>query len=123
MKFVSRVATATLMFVLPALVLAATNLTGTWQGKMDAGGDAVFHIKADDKTIGGTMLGADGKEHPISDAKLDGDNISFNVASEWQGMPVKLIVTGKVSGDQMQLHIAADNGYWATDATVKRASK
>ena len=115
-----RVLPVALMLTFATAVLAATDLTGTWRGKMDAGGEAVLHIKADDKAIGGTMLGADGKDHPISDGKLDGDSISFTVATEWQGMPVKLIVTGKVSGEQMQLHIAADNGYWATDATVKR---
>jgi len=44
----------------------------------------------------------------------------MKVASQWQGQPVTLIVTGRVSGDDMQVHIAADNGYWATDAALKR---
>jgi hypothetical protein len=33
---------------------------------------------------------------------------------------VTLIVTGKVSGEDMQVHIATDNGYWSTDAALKR---
>jgi hypothetical protein len=44
----------------------------------------------------------------------------MNIATDWQGQPVILIVTGKVSGDEMQLHIASDNGYWSTEAAVKR---
>jgi hypothetical protein len=90
---------------------------------MDSGGDAVFHLKADDKGIGGSMVGADGKDYPISSGKLDGDKISLTVDSQWQGMAVKLIVTGTVSSDRMKLHIASDNGYWQTEATVKREAK
>ncbi|HEX7892993.1 MAG TPA: hypothetical protein VF447_02305 [Terriglobales bacterium] len=115
---------------LPAVValcavaaFAATDLSGTWSGPMSQGGEAVFHLKSDAKGLGGSMVGADGKDYPISAAKLDGENISMTVDSQWQGTPVKLMVTGKVSGEQMQLHIASDNGYWQTDATVKHQAK
>lgn len=121
---VSRSVVGLAVLLVPALLFAATDLTGTWSGPMANGaGQSVFHLTNDKAAIGGTMVGQSGKEYPISDGKLDGDNISFSVAFEWQGMPVKLLVTGKVSGEQMQLHIAADNGYWATDATVKREGK
>src|SRR5579884_2238167 len=117
---VLRLSTAISLSLIPALLFAATDLTGTWRGEMANGaGQSVLHLTNDKRAIGGSMIGRDGKEDSISDGKLDGDNISFSVASEWEGRPVKLRVTGKVSGEQMQLHIAADNGYWATDATVK----
>ena len=86
-------------------------------------GQAVLTLKSDNNVVTGTMLGIDGKEKPIIDGKLDGDNISLTVATEWQGSPMKLFVKGKVSGDQMQINIAADDGYWSTDATVKREAK
>jgi hypothetical protein len=108
--------------LIPSLVFGA-DLTGKWAGPMQTGGDAVFNLKFDNNAITGTMLGADGKEHPIVEGKVDADNISFTVNSEWQGNPVKLLVKGKVSGDQMQLNIATDNGYWSTDATVKKEAK
>lgn len=107
--------------VLPAVLFAA-DLTGKWSGPMQDG-QAVFTLKSDGNAITGTMLGIDGKEYPIVDSKLDGDNISFTVNSQWQGSPVKLFVKGTVSGEQMKLNIAADNGYWSTDATVKREPK
>jgi hypothetical protein len=47
----------------------------------------------------------------------------MTVAFEWQSQPVKLLVTGKLTGDDMQVHIAADNGYWSTDAALKRQPK
>jgi hypothetical protein len=111
------------MILCASLLFAATDLSGTWRGQMQAGGEAIFHLKSDDKGVSGSMVGADGKDYPISGGKLDGDKISMTVNSEWQGMPVKLLVTGKVSGEEMQLHIASDNGYWQTDATVKRDAK
>jgi len=117
-------------FIAPAFVVAcvvtafaATDLTGTWRGPMDTGGQAIFHLKTDDKGLGGSMVRADGKDYPVSSGKLDGDKISMTVDAKYQDMPVKLIVTGSVAGDQMKLHIASDNGYWQTDATVKREAK
>jgi hypothetical protein len=108
-----------LALLLPASLLAA-DITGKWTGPMQSGGDAVFDLKLDKGAITGTMLGYDGKPRPVSEGKLDGDSVSMKIASDWQGQQVTLIVTGKVSGDEMQLHLASDNGYWSTDATVKR---
>ena len=110
-----------LALIVPASLFAA-DVTGKWKGPMQSGGVALLSLKSDKDAVSGTMLGADGKEYPAT-GKLDGDNISLTVASEWQGQPVNLIVTGKVSGEQMQLHIVSDNGYWSTDANVKREGK
>ena len=104
--------------LLPTVMFAA-DLTGTWKGAMQSGGDAIFELKADKGAVTGNMLGQDGKKYPVT-GKLDGDSISLSVAFEWQGQPVTLLVTGKVAGDELPVHIAADNGYWGTDAALKR---
>lgn len=114
-------ATLFLVFMFSSLLFAA-DITGKWSGPMQDG-RAVFTLKSDNNAITGTMLGIDGKEYPIVEGKLDGQNISFTVASQWQGNPVNLLVKGTVSGEEMKLNIAADNGYWSTDATVKREPK
>ena len=44
------------------------------------------------------------------------------VASEYQGNPITLLVTGTVSGDTMNLKIQTEDGAWGTDAVVKRGS-
>ena len=112
-----------LAVLLPSLLFGA-DVSGKWRGPMRSGdGEAVLTLKSDNNTVTGSMLGVDGKEHPIVDGKLEGDNISLTVVTEWQGNPMKLFVKGKVSGDQMQINIAADNGFWSTDATVKRETK
>ena len=104
--------------LLPTALFAA-DLSGTWKGAMQSGGDAVFELKADKGVVTGNMLGQDGKKYAVT-GKQDGDNISLNVAFEWQGQPVTLLVTGKIAGDDLPVHIATDNGYWGTDAALKR---
>jgi len=109
------------LFLVPT-ALRAADLTGTWKGPMQSGGDTVFQLKADKDTITGNMLGREGKPYPVT-GKMDGDNVSMTVAFEWQSQPVTLLVTGKIAGDDMQVHIATDNGYWSTEASLKRQPK
>jgi hypothetical protein len=109
-----------LALVLLSTSLFAAEITGKWKGPMQSGGDALFDLKSEKGAVTGNMIGYDGKPYPVSDGKLDGENLSMKVAFEWQGQPVTLLVTGKVSGDDMQVHIATDNGYWSTDAALKR---
>lgn len=116
----SRVMSVLLSMILLSTLVLAADVTGRWKGPMQSGGDAVFDLKSDKGAISGTMLGYDGKPRPVSEGKLDGDTISMKIPTDWQGQPVTLVVTGKLSGDEMHLHIASDNGYWSTDATVKR---
>ncbi len=40
---------------------------------------------------------------PISDGSIKGDDISFTQAFEMQGNPVKIVYTGKVSGDEIKM--------------------
>lgn len=103
-------------------LLFAADITGKWTGGSDGGPQWVFNFKSDGSKVTGTMAGSDGKERPIKEGKLEGDAISFSVDSEWQGEPVKLVVTGKVSGDEMHLRIDREDGAWGTDAVVTRSS-
>jgi hypothetical protein len=124
MMRISRLLAPVLIGTFAISAVAATNLSGTWRGNMESGGVAPFHFTITDNKVEGTMRGADDKDHPISQGKLVGDKISLSVDTEWQGMPVKLLVNGTVSSDdEMKLHIASDNGYWSTDTVVKKEAK
>jgi hypothetical protein len=112
-----------LVTMLIAIPVFAADITGRWKGPMQSGGDSIFELKSEKAVVSGNMIGRDGRQYPVSDGKLDGDNVSMKVAFEWQGQSVTLIVTGKVAGEEMKLHIATDNGYWSTDADLKREAK
>jgi hypothetical protein len=104
-----------------ALVFAATDISGQWKGASDQGPEFTFNFTMDGGKLTGSMLSQEGKELPIQDAKLDGDNISFSVNSQWQGQPIKLVAKGKVAADGIQLSIGTDDGAWGTDVDLKRA--
>jgi hypothetical protein len=118
----NHVVAATVLVLLAFTCLAfGLDLCGKWTGKSGDGYPLVLTLKSEGAQISGTMLGADGKtEYPLKDTKLDGENLSFTVDSEWQGSPVQLTAKAKVAADQIQLHIEADNGYWSADATLVR---
>jgi hypothetical protein len=67
------------------------------------------------------MSGPNGEPRPITEGRLEGENISLTVASEWQGNPVKLLVKGKVAGNQMNLTVQSDGGDWSTTVALKKA--
>jgi len=100
-------------------LLFAADIGGKWTGASDQGPSFTFTFQADHDKLTGTMLSMEGKELPLVDGKLDGDNLSFSVTAEWQDQPIKLVATGKISGEQIQLHIGTEDGGWGTDVPLK----
>ncbi len=111
-----------ILLTLTTAILFGADLTGTWSGASDAGPNFVFTLKSADKALTGTMRGEGDKEFPISEAKVDGDNVAFAVNSEYQGNPVKLVFKGKVSGSEMHGHIGTDDDSWGTDLALRKAN-
>ena len=104
-------------------VLVAADISGKWAGKGEQGPGWVFNFKADGSKVTGTMQGADGKERPINDGKLEGDTLSFSVNSEWQGQAIKLVMKGKVSGEKIELRVDTEDGAWGTDLVLTRSTQ
>jgi hypothetical protein len=122
-KMLRTIAISVLLSLAPISSALAADVTGKWKGPMEGtGADVVLDLKTDGATITGTMSDSEGKPRPITKGSLDGDKISLTVASEYQGNPITLLVTGTVSGDTMNLKIQTEDGAWGTDAVVKRSS-
>ena len=122
-----RAASMCVLLLLALLTSAASALaadvTGKWKGPMEGtGADVVLDLKTDGGSVTGTMSDSEGKPRPITKGSLDGDKIALTVASEYQGNPITLLVTGTVSGETMNLKIQTADGAWGTDAVVKRSS-
>ena len=81
----ARIAVSVALLGILTSLLFAADVSGKWSGKDGEGPDWVFNFKAEGGTLTGTMVGADGKERPINEGKLEGDDLSFSVDSEWQG--------------------------------------
>jgi hypothetical protein len=122
-----RAASISVLMLLALLASApralAADVTGKWKGPMEGtGADVVLDLKTDGASVTGTVSDSEGKPRPITKGSLDGDKIALTVASEYQGNPITLLVTGTVSGDTMNLKIQTEDGAWGTGAVVKRSS-
>jgi len=108
-----------------ALVALAADVTGTWKGTADTPMgkvDRSFVFKANgNKLTGETTSSMTGKS-TISDGKIDGDKIEFNIAFTVQAVDVKLHYTGVVKGNQIKLHAESEDGSISVDYTVNKVS-
>ena len=106
-----------LMYVCAALMMAftaasafAADVTGTWTGKMAGpngdGFQITFTFKVDGTKLTGTITGPQGDPMEISDGKVDGDKLSFNVSVN--GMTIKH--EGVITGDTIKLTPKSDGG-------------
>lgn len=120
-----RLLTTSFLFGLLALTAMAADVTGKWTAQMTGRNgqtrEATFNLKADGNTLTGTVAGPRG-ENPISDGKIDGDQISFTQTMEFNGNSVKLLYKGTVSGDEIKFTRSRDGGNSpGQEFTAKRA--
>ncbi len=99
-----------LRFLTIALLLAApifaADIDGKWTGSIDAGGapmQLVYNFKADGATLTGSTTGPDGMEVKISDGKIDGNNISFNLTLDFGGQSITMAAKGVLSGSDLKM--------------------
>jgi hypothetical protein len=109
--------------VLLATAAFAADVDGKWTGTMATpNGDVPvnFTFKADGATLNGSTMGPDGGEIPIKEGKVDGNNISFSITFDFQGMPFTMNYKGAVDKDQIKFMI--DVFGMPLELLVKRAS-
>ncbi len=108
------------LFSIAALTLAlfttgafAADVSGKWTAETKTqNGDTrkqTFDLKQDGSKLMGTVSAQNG-ETPISEGKVDGDNVSFVVKMERNGNEMKMNYTGKMVGDELQLKVETPRG-------------
>ena len=124
MKF--RVVILSAVMVLAAIALSlAAGVDGKWVAQVPGRGgqtrETTFTFKVEGTKLTGTVSGMQG-ENPISDGKVNGDEISFTQSIEVQGNSIKVLYTGKISGDEIKMTRKRDGSDQpATEFTAKRA--
>src|SRR5512146_1476699 len=105
-------ACAGIAMVLSAATTRAADVTGNWTAEMQMpGGDSMqisFTFKQDGAVLSGSVLGPQGDANPITDGKVDGDKISFNVS--FNGMTIIHEGTINAAGDEIKLSTKSDGG-------------
>lgn len=100
------------LFALSTIMAFAADVTGTWKGEANPngkGGPPTFTFKQDGSSLTGTTAGRGG-DTAISNGKIDGDKISFEVTREMGGNSVTTKYSGTVSGTSMKLSMESARG-------------
>ena len=94
--------------LLLAAPISAADIDGKWTGTIDGGGgpmQLVYNFKADGATLTGSTTGPDGMEVKLSDGKIDGNNISFNLTLDFGGQSITMAGKGVLSGSDLKMVI------------------
>ena len=89
-----------------AAVAFAADVAGKWIATAEGPNGEMkieFNFKVDGNKLTGTATGPMG-ESPITEGKLDGDNITFTVEAH----DMKIVHTGTVNGNEMKLKVDID---------------
>jgi hypothetical protein len=104
-----------ILLIVALVAMAADAVTGKWTMEQAGrqGGPArvsTLDLKADGAKLTGTltqpgMQGGDPTAAPISNGKVDGNNVTFEVSRDFGGTPMVMKYEGVVTGSDMKLKI------------------
>lgn len=103
---------------------APADLTGVWKGSFDFQGNATpltFNLKSDGTQLTGNVEGMGAAPVDIHDGKIDGDNVSFWVNTEYQGQTYAITFKGKLSNGQIDFSFGTADGSWGSTVTAKKS--
>src|SRR5690242_3388874 len=112
----------TVLMMVFALTLCAADVAGTWKASVETPNgtfESTFVFKVDGGKLTGTVSSPMG-EAPISDGKVDGDDVSFNIVRSRDGQEFKLAYKGKVKGSEMMLTLSVPGMDQTFDMTAKK---
>lgn len=96
---------AVIVLGLGAFCLQAADVTGTWLAQVPGRDgntmETTFTFKQSGEALTGTMSNQYG-DREISDGKVSGDDVTFNVHIEFNDNKMTLAFTGKVSGGEIK---------------------
>ena len=96
-----------------ALSLMAADATGKWTAEMQGrNGNTMtitMNLKADGDKLTGTVSGRNG-DTDISNGKIDGDNVMFDVVHEYNGNSMTQHYVGKLDGDTIHFTMKMEGG-------------
>ena len=97
----------TLFLAAFAVVAQAADVTGKWTGTFTPSegnaSEGTINLKQDGDKVTGTGGPNDGEQMPISNGKIEGNTVSFEIAHD--GMTLKMVLT--VDGDSLKGDVTA----------------
>lgn len=112
-----------LLFVI-VFTASAADVSGTWKAAIETPNgpfETTFSFKTDGDKLTGSTSNRFMENAPISDGKIEGDQISFVVVGSFNGGEVKVNYKGKVVGDEIRLSFEVAGRDGALEMTAKRS--
>jgi len=113
------------LFAVFVFTASAADVSGTWKAATETPNgsfETTFKFKVDGGKLTGTTSNQFAGEQPISEGKVEGDNVSFVVSGSFNGNDFKLNYKGKLAGDELKLTVEIQGMDRTFEMTAKRAS-
>jgi len=116
------------LLVLPAVfafTASAADISGTWKASTETQNgtfETTFVFKVDGAKVTGSTSNMMMGETPISDGKIEGDNLSFVVNANFNGNEFKLDYKGKVNGNEIKLVLTLPRGDRTFEMVAKKVT-
>lgn len=93
---------------------AAANVAGTWKASFTTANgqtrQSTLKIKQEGDKLSGASIGQNGNETPLTEIKLTGDQLSFNIVRERNGEKNTNQVTATLSGNSLKGKMESNRG-------------
>src|SRR5215475_10155274 len=102
---VKRIVFSILFAAAVSIVAFAADITGTWTASFDTQvgvQNYTYTFKVDGNKLTGHMK-SQYSDTDIQEGTINGDDISFVENLTFQGMPLRIVYKGKISGDEIKL--------------------
>ena len=107
-----------------AVAAFAADVTGKWNAEVQGRNgprQVTIDLKADGDKLTGTFGGGQ-MQAEITNGKVEGNNVSFDVVREFNGNKMTMHYTGTLSGDEIKFKQTVEGRDRTTEFTAKRAS-
>ena len=120
-----KIVLGTAFIMLMACFSFGADIDGKWTTEWAGMDGSPMTINYTFKADGGKLTGTAGPEGmdmdtPISEGKIDGKNVSFAVVVDMMGMEMKMVYTGTLEGNELNLNIDVGMGE-PMQMTLKKA--
>jgi len=100
----------------------AADVSGTWKGSFEFQGSSIpltFHLAAANGVVTGSVDGMPTTPAQIHDGKVDGDEVTFWLNTDYEGNTYKIVYKGKVSAGQIEFSLGTEDGSWGSTLVAK----
>jgi hypothetical protein len=103
---------------------AGADVSGKWTaqvpGRNGQTREQTFTFKADGEKLTGSVSGMQGNQMEISNGKISGNDLSFDVTMSFNGNEMKMSYKGVVSGDEIKFTRSREGSDQKQEFTAKR---